>query len=444
MAKNNLLTIASASGATVADDNSWASSAIRLLGFQNGIVDAPSFNKAYRQGAFGSAMLGQALVNYGLVDANDDGDVPGFLIKFRAAMAAMLAGVAYGQDTSTTANAIVVALDPAPPAPITAFRNLYVRVANTNTGPVTIALNALGSKPATRHNGLPLAAGDLPGGQIAHFEFDPVLGQWALGGLGAAEVPRIATNTTLFVRTDGSDGNDGSANDAAHAFQTPAAAIAYGLSRFSLVSGALTIQLGLQGTYPAPGVIPATVGTLAIFGDPNNPGAYILNGSPTVSPIFVQGVVNATGVTFTNNSPGSATCTASANGFLTLRFCQVQTTVTASAHFAAGNTGIVAISSVCSILTGATNAFAAVTSGNIQINAPINLVNTPGFPSAFAYATSNGSIGVASGVTFTGTGASGPRYLVSLNGTINTGGGGPNFFPGSSAGSNADGTGAYA
>ena len=262
--------------------------------------------------------------------------------------------------------------------------------------------------------------------------------------VGSGQVPIIAgPTTTLYVRTDGSDANDGSANTAAKAFLTPAAAIAYGLSRFSLVGGTLNIVLGLPGTYPAPGVIPATVGTLAIIGDPANPASYILNGSTGVSPLFVQGNVNVVGARVTNNAVGFGTCTASANGFLTISNVQVNTTVSAPAHFAAGNTGIVAIEAGCSVLTGATNCMSAVTSGNIQLGASLTLANTPGFTGAFAVASSNGSIGVSGGVSFLGTGAVGSRYAVSLNGSIGTNGGGTNFFPGNAAGTN-DGTGAYA
>ena len=443
MANNNLLTFASADGALVTSDAAWASAAARLLGFQNGIADPALVSKGIRQGAFGAALLGQLIATYGLVDANDDGNVAGGLAKFRAGLAAMLAGVAYGQDTSTTANAIVVALDPAPPAALAAFRNLYVRVANTNTGPVTIALNALGSKPATRHNGTPLVAGDLPGGQITHFEYDPIVGQWVLGGLGAAEVPRIVSNYTLYVRTDGSDnggGNDGSINDAAHAFATPAAAIYYGASRFSLAGGALTIKFGTPGTYAAPGIIPQTVGTLNIVGDANAPASYVLAGP---NPAFVQGTVNISGVTLQNTSTSNSTVTASASGFVTLMNVNLTSTQTGLSHFGAGNGGIIAISQGVSVLSSMNNLFAAVTNGNIQINGNISLGASLTFSGGTALASTNATIGVAPGVVFTGSAASGPRYYVSLNGTISTNGGGANFFPGSTAGNQADASGVY-
>ena len=63
----------------------------------------------------------------------------------------------------------------------------------------------------------------------------------------------------------------------------------------------------------------------------------------------------------------------------------------------------------------------------------VTLTGTPAF-SAFASAASTGLINPASNVTFSGS-ATGARYAISSNGTINTNGGGASFLPGNSAGS---------
>jgi hypothetical protein len=63
----------------------------------------------------------------------------------------------------------------------------------------------------------------------------------------------------------------------------------------------------------------------------------------------------------------------------------------------------------------------------------VTLAGTPAFASAFC-AVSNGGGVLASALTFSGS-ATGPRYSAATAGHINTGGGGANYFPGSTAGS---------
>jgi hypothetical protein len=67
----------------------------------------------------------------------------------------------------------------------------------------------------------------------------------------------------------------------------------------------------------------------------------------------------------------------------------------------------------------------------------ITLTGTPAFSGQFANATAAGYY-IASGLTFSSS-ATGPRYSVTLNGVINTAGGGASYFPGDSAGSTATG-----
>ncbi|HTB47022.1 MAG TPA: hypothetical protein VK741_25620 [Acetobacteraceae bacterium] len=64
----------------------------------------------------------------------------------------------------------------------------------------------------------------------------------------------------------------------------------------------------------------------------------------------------------------------------------------------------------------------------------VTLIGTPAFSSSFVNA---GACGVMymPGMTFGGSGATGPVYVVTLNGVINTNGGGASYFPGNAAGS---------
>jgi hypothetical protein len=75
-----------------------------------------------------------------------------------------------------------------------------------------------------------------------------------------------------------------------------------------------------------------------------------------------------------------------------------------------------------------------------ETTATMTMVGGPVFSSCFACAQYPGSIIVDFVPTFSGsTGASSVRYSAFLNGNINTGGGGANFFPGTSAGTTSTG-----
>jgi hypothetical protein len=65
----------------------------------------------------------------------------------------------------------------------------------------------------------------------------------------------------------------------------------------------------------------------------------------------------------------------------------------------------------------------------------VTLSGSPTWSTAFATATNNGFIiALSSNVSFSGS-ASGPRYLATANGLIQTNGAASTFFPGSTSGS---------
>lgn len=65
----------------------------------------------------------------------------------------------------------------------------------------------------------------------------------------------------------------------------------------------------------------------------------------------------------------------------------------------------------------------------------VTLTGSPAFSVAFVVAQSNGTFFADLPITFTGSpGATTVRYAAGLNGVINTAGGGPNYFPGTAAG----------
>jgi hypothetical protein len=444
MANNNFLTFASAAGALVESDAAYASDAARLLGFQNGVADPAHVNKVWRQGAAGSSVIGQVVADHAGVDANDDGDIQALKANFRAGVAAMLASAAFGQDTSSTANVIQVALSPAPPT-LSSFRSLFVRVANTNTGPVTIALNALGSKTATRHDGTPLQAKDLPAGQVAHFIYDSTLGQWVLAGAAASEVPKIpTTDVIIHINLPANGANDSAADGSATApFATLAAAANFAQQRFSFGGFRLILKLDVPGNYTAPGLLPNIGGTIVIQGDVNNQDAYVLQGTGPSGGgggviFMLGGSYSFLGVRIQNTGAANHTLNSSSAASVS---CQ---NVTLDAgqnppffHAQAANAGQIFFGSGCKSNGSAAGLAAAVGAGTVRFGSNFLVANGPTWSFAGAYAGS-GYITLDPGVTLSGP-AAGTRYNAANYGVIQTYGQGANAIPGNVAGTVSNG-----
>lgn len=307
-----------------------------------------------------------------------------------------------------------------------------------------IQFGSLASVPVLRNDGTPIQAGDAPAGSPMLIAYDGTTASFRLVGFGRNEVPRIAVNPILYVRPDGNDNNDGTANDAAHAFQSIAAALSYGVSRFSIAGTSLTIQLGAAGTYTAPNTIPNAVGTLQIRGDENNPAAYVLSGSGagSAAPVVASGGrLNVIGLTIQNTGATAHTFAATNNAVCLLQ--NVTLTCTAS-----GNTGYAHVFAVggANVTIGqgcaASGSMAALyqASGGIvsQNSTTLTLQGTPNFATATAFAVSGGQIIALSGASIAG-GATGVRYQAAFNGIISVFGAGINFFPGNAPGTTQTG-----
>jgi hypothetical protein len=118
-----------------------------------------------------------------------------------------------------------------------------------------------------------------------------------------------------------------------------------------------------------------------------------------------------------------------------MKFGAVIGSIQISADFGAG----VIIAGSYTINGGAGSHFAAQYGGAIGVlgSNTITLTGTPAFSSQFADADRLGVL-QAAGLTFSGS-ATGTRYLANVNGLIDTGGGGANYFPGNAAGSAVNG-----
>jgi hypothetical protein len=196
--------------------------------------------------------------------------------------------VVFAVDTGT-ADAMVVTLTP----PLLGYADglhLFVQkaagLANVSTTP-QINVNGLGNKQIIRQDGAQLVAGDLMAGAMLLLVYRSGVFWCANFVKSMARFSVPFGNPTLWVRTDGNDANDGSANDAAHAFATIGAAIIYAQNVWSLGGKKLIIALGNTGTYDGFQVTSPT-DVIEVVGNDAAIDSYIIG--KTTSPPVIIGV----------------------------------------------------------------------------------------------------------------------------------------------------------
>lgn len=442
---NQFYPFASGPGANALTAAAWAALATRQSGFASGIAPSVQFNTAWRQPANMASMIGAFIAARNL-DALDDGDINTLRANFEAALLAY-AGSAVpdvqrihtGQDTGP---ANVITSDVAPNITAYTFLSFYlVRIAATNTGPTTANFDGVGALPLRRRDGSELQAGDLLAGTIVALVYDGTI--FRLLDLALGEVPRILASPVLYVRTDGSDNNDGSANNTANAVASLSRALAIA-SKLYLTGSGITIQLGVAGTYQLPAALPQLSGTVTIQGSTSAQSTYILSNSAIGAGAgnaieAIAQTVNLVGLTLSNSGTGSNTATSSANGTLTLRNVTVQAVAGNTGGLIYTSGGVIQIQGGCVATSGANSLFGC-RGGNLSLasGATFSVVGTPTFALAVAAVADVGVITMRPGASISGT-SNAPSYLSDTNSVIRTSGGGANFFKGSSAGSVANG-----
>lgn len=161
MASNEFLPFGTAGGANVISQAVFASLPARLQGFVAGVALSAQLNKVWRQSSVMSSMLGEFILDYGGLDALDNGDVDALETAFVRTLQKQ--GWSFGA-TSGSANAWVVAPVPAVAAYISG-RPLYLQAPATNTSTTVNAnISTLGSRRIKKRDGSDPAIGDLVAG----------------------------------------------------------------------------------------------------------------------------------------------------------------------------------------------------------------------------------------------------------------------------------------
>lgn len=330
-----------------------------------------------------------------------------------------------------------------------------VAVSNVGSQPIVLGDESASSSAANRF--ALGAALTLPPKQSAVLRYDGTAARWRLlagatGLLSAANnlsdlasVAAARTNLsvreqllasrTYYVRTDGSDANNGLVNSSAGAFLTIQKAIDT-VASLDLSIYNVTIQVA-DGTYTG-GVVVSNpwigAGTVTLQGNVSTPANALLSTGAVDSIVVLSGgALTVTGFRMTNT--GSFLLHASSGA---IRFSAMTFGSCGSQQLRVTDGGRLQAFGNYTIDGGGNNHWSAVGNGIIRVQSrTITLSGTPAYALAFANADLSSTV-LVNGNTFSGA-ASGPRYSATNNGVISSGGGGASYLPGNAAGTTGTG-----
>jgi hypothetical protein len=254
---------------------------------------------------------------------------------------------------------------------------------------------------------------------------------------------KMTAALNLFVATTGSDtANTGLL--AASPFKTIQHAVMVATNAYD--TGGFPININVaNGTYTVGAETTSALvggGALNFVGNITTPADCIIDVTNGTCFTIGAGETNISGFTLaaTGSSSGAGNAILAA-GTAIADYTAINFDQCTNNHILAasgGNIGATA-GATATILGGATAHFGSA-QGFINVDIAVSIPAAIGF-TTFASASTGGAI-EATGSTFTGSGVAGTtgvRFNVTLNGIIETGGGGADFFPGSAAGTASSG-----
>jgi hypothetical protein len=300
---------------------------------------------------------------------------------------------------------------------------------------VTINVNALGAVALVRMDGTALQLGDLIALSIVEIIYDGT--SFRLLTLAAGQVQRTLPYSTIYIRTDGNDNNDGSANNAANAFATINGA-AEAISKMYILNGqSVTLQLGNAGTY-APFRLSSLQGAITLRGDPSNPNLYVIAGN-------ANGAVNNAAVISLQvdgvqlNNTGTLGHTFAASGGASVNFKRTvfaETGTSVFSHINASSGSSVAVGTGCGFNNNMGYFLLAQNGGQLVVEGGSTIFMSGACSAAVMVASGCSVVSLESGITFTGTVPTGKKYAVQNNGVMNSNG---QTIPGTLAGTTSTG-----
>lgn len=243
---------------------------------------------------------------------------------------------------------------------------------------------------------------------------------------------------TYYVRTDGSDSNDGLTDTSGGAFLTIQHAVDVVCDTLDINSQQVVIQVA-DGAYNAPVALMSFLGStrVTLRGNTTTPAnVTITTSTGNCFTVARAGAWQVEG--FKLSTTGGNYDAIGVAGVSDINLRALDFGASTRSHIVVGDGAVLRCTGPYSISGSAAHHYYAGTQANVTLNgATVTLTGTPAFSVAFANAQHLGLL-VAWNATFSGA-ASGVRYNVFANSVIFTNGGGANFFPGSAAGSSGSG-----
>jgi len=270
-----------------------------------------------------------------------------------------------------------------------------------------------------------------------------VIGGAAVISLAAAYMPRekLSADRTYYVRTDGSDSNDGLSNSTTGAFLTWQKAVnvaasldfnGYKVSIKAGNSGTFTATVAVSNFRPTPGEGGSS--SLTLEGDTTTPSNVVIQTSTSHCFFVNAATVEIKGFKTVSTSGHGIYATSAA----IVNWSNMEFGATALAHMQAYAASRIRGTGNYTCSGSAPQHFLAQIGGIIEVtNGVVTITGTPNFSDCFALANNIAQI-ICAGLTFSGS-ATGKRYNVIANSLINTGGGGATYLPGSVAGTTSTG-----
>lgn len=260
-----------------------------------------------------------------------------------------------------------------------------------------------------------------------------VQASYLAGATGAREI--LAANRTYYVRTDGSDSNDGLSNTSGGAFLTIQKAVNTIASSIDIASGfTATVQVG-DGTYVDAVSLRPYVGPglVVIQGNSGTPANVVI--STTSASAFVNSSKSNWKIKDLNiQTTTGGYCLAAQNGGV-ISFSNIVFGAAAWGQIYMDTGGIVSIEGNYSITGGAPFHIQMLTNAVLSCySRTVTLTGTPAFGTAYLSVSGGASAYYASN-TYSGS-ATGKRYDITGNGVAATGGA---TLPGSVAGTTSGG-----
>ena len=193
---NDFLVFASSNGSSVMTQSNYVTAVASGTGVGVGVADPTLANKSWRQSSIMSTVLSSYVSQTANVNVIDDGTTS--TITSNLALALQLS--TYETDSSSTVN-VLTSNSIVPLLSLADGLQVTLRVANTNTGPVTFNYNGLGAYPVIVPTGYSLLGGELIQGYSYTLTYNTSVSKWVLTDYQLTSLTQLQTDNSNHIAT---------------------------------------------------------------------------------------------------------------------------------------------------------------------------------------------------------------------------------------------------